>query len=140
MRIKLLSLMMTLGLDIFLRAVTLVIGGGTVGNAAARTALGMGADVTVLDRDAAALDRLAPLPLRRVQGDTADPAVLLQECLTMLAPTVASRRLVFEPVHSSATRPAVPPDSCGASVPPAATAPQTTLRHRRVGCDGVAEG
>ena len=35
-----------------------VIGGGTVGNAAARTALGMGADVTVLDRSLAVLRHL----------------------------------------------------------------------------------
>ncbi|MBQ0960205.1 MASE1 domain-containing protein [Ideonella sp. 4Y11] len=41
----------------------------------------------------------------RLSPQTVDPAVLLQECLTMLAPTAAPRRLVFEPVRSSSTRP-----------------------------------
>ncbi len=56
-----------------------LLGAGHIGQTIARLLATSGDyDVTVLDRDAAALARLQPLPLQTRVADTADPAVLLQ--------------------------------------------------------------
>ena len=56
-----------------------LLGAGHIGQTIARLLSTSGDyDLTVLDRDEAALARMAALPLQRRVGDTSDPAVLLQ--------------------------------------------------------------
>lgn len=56
-----------------------LLGAGHIGQTIARLLATSGDyQLTVLDRDATALARLAPLPLQTRQADTTDPAVLLQ--------------------------------------------------------------
>lgn len=57
----------------------LVIGGGTVGQSAVRVAIGMGADVTLLDRDAARLARLEEIFGARLKTVLSTPRSLEDE-------------------------------------------------------------
>ncbi len=59
-----------------LPAKVLIIGGGTVGENAARIALGMGADVTLLDRGAERLSQLETAFGSRLKGAIASPQIL----------------------------------------------------------------
>jgi alanine dehydrogenase len=54
----------------------LIIGGGTVGQGAARIAIGMGADVTLLDRDPARLARLEEVYGARLKTIVSTPAAI----------------------------------------------------------------